>query len=322
VDIHYTNPVWQGDMPDPFALKWEGQYYAFGTGGQKREANGNIFPVLRSNDLVHWQDCGGALIPPPAELGDDFWAPEVAYDGGKFYLYYSIGKGLRHQLRVATSESPVGPYQDTGMPLVDPRIQPFCIDAHPFRDDDGQWYLFYARDFLDTEHGYHQGTALVMDRLATMTRLAGEETTILRARHDWTLFEAQRSMPHYGITADWHTLEGPCVRKHAGRYYCFYSGSSFMTENYGVDYAISSSVRGPYTGEGSEARVLRSVPGKVRGPGHHSIVPGPDGQTEYIVYHAWDAQMQARQMCIDCLLWTPEGPRCAGPSVDLQQISI
>ncbi len=75
---------------------------------------------------------------------------------------------------------------------------------------------------------------------------------------------------------------------------------------------------GPYSGQGREPRVLKGVPGKVRGPGHHSIVAGPDNRTEYMVYHAWDSAMKVRQMCIDRLVWTAAGPRCLGPTVTPQ----
>jgi beta-xylosidase len=47
-------------------------------------------------------------------------------------------------LRVATSDRPEGPYTDTGTPLVECTGNRFAIDAHPFRDVDGRWYLFYA----------------------------------------------------------------------------------------------------------------------------------------------------------------------------------
>jgi hypothetical protein len=96
--------------------------------------------------------------------------------------------------------------------------------------------------------------------------------------------------------------------RHRGKYYCFYSGANWQTPRYGVDYAVADRVTGPYTGEGREARVLRGVPGRVRGPGHHSIVEGPDGR-DYFAYHAWNADLTVRQMCIDPLVWTPAGPR-------------
>ena len=137
---------------------------------------------------------------------------------------------------------------------------------------------------------------------------------VLRARSDWQRFEDRRLM--YGRLWDWHTLEGPFVRKRDGRYYCFYSGGRWETDNYGVDYGVADHVRGPYSDIGNESgpRVLRTVPGHVLGPGHNSIASGPDGETEYIIYHGWDKEMKARQMFIDKLLWTPEGPRCDGPT--------
>jgi len=74
--------------------------------------------------------------------------------------------------------SPLGPYQDVG-PLLDPSDCPFAIDPHPFRDEDGQWYLF-ARDFLDSEAGVRWHCA--DGRPAqSMTKLAGKGKS-LRAR--------------------------------------------------------------------------------------------------------------------------------------------
>ena len=114
----------------------------------------------------------------------------------------------------------------------------------------------------------------------------------------------------YGSTYDWHTLEGPFVRKHNGRYYCFYSGGRWENETYGVDYGVADNVHGPYSDEGSESgpRVLRTVPGEIIGPGHNSIVTGADGG-DWIVFHGWDARMTARRMFIERLVWTNDGPR-------------
>lgn len=327
--LTYTNPVYEDYFADPFVWEYEGVYYAIATGPAEAEGTVDevasvlgvdstklrVFPLLRSLDLVNWHFVDNALLRPDPALGDNFWAPEVAYCDGKFYLYYSVGhEDKNHQLRVAISDSPVGPYQDTGKALVDPQSCPFAIDPHPFCDDDGQWYLFYARDFLDTEGGVRAGTALCVDRLQDMTQLSGAGKVILRARSDWQRFLANRLM--YGEIFDWHTLEGPCVRKHEGRYYCFYSGGRWETENYGVDYGVADSVMGPYSDAGNETgpRVLRSVPGYVMGPGHNSIVLAPDGKTEYIVYHAWPNNMAARQMYLDKLIWTPDGPVCNGPT--------
>src|SRR5205085_7798009 len=98
------------------------------------------------------------------------------------------------------------------------------------------------------------------------------------------------------------------------RYYCFYSGGRWENESYGVDYGEAKQALGPYDHPSSAQgpRVLRSVPGRLLGPGHNSIVVGPDGHTEYLIYHTWDAEGRGRQMCLDRLIWTKEGPRSHG----------
>ncbi len=127
------------------------------------------FPVLHSTDLVHWRNLGMALQPLAGAFAS-YWAPEVAYDNGTFYMYYSAGgpEGEGHQLRVATAQHPAGPFQDSGRVLTPD--DPFTIDAHPFRDEDGTWYLFYCHDFLD---GDRVGTGILVDRMVDMLTLRG-----------------------------------------------------------------------------------------------------------------------------------------------------
>jgi beta-xylosidase len=304
------DPVYPGYFADPFAWRHGNEYFAIGTG--EREAEGHpserIFPLLRSRDFWHWEFAGRALVRPDRSLGDNFWAPEVAFAEGKFYLYYSVGFGdQHHQLRVAAGDAPLGPYEDCGLALISLERCPFAIDAAPFQDEDGRWYLFFARDFLDGQGG-RVGTGLAVAPLKTMIELDGEPRTVLRARHDWQRFQANR--PMYGAVYDWHTLEGPAVVKRGGRYYCFYSAGRWENETYGVDYAVADHVLGPYSDEGNEAgaRLLRTIPGQLIGPGHNSVVRGPEGG-DWIVYHAWDPAMTARRMFLKRLVWTPEGPR-------------
>jgi beta-xylosidase len=305
-----VEPVYEGYFADPFVWRHEGFYYAIGTGLPEAlgKPAGKVFPLLQSNDFVCWHYAGQALIEPECTLGETFWAPEVAWSEGKFYLYYSVGHGdAGHQLRVAISPAPWGPYHDLGHSLLDRCHCPFAIDPHPFRDSDGQWYLFYARDFLETSANVRAGTALMVARMRSMIELENEGQVVLRARSDWQRFRANRLM--YGRVWDWHTLEGPSACRHAGQYYCFYSGGRWENETYGVDYGVAEHVMGPYADAGNESgpRVLRSEPHLI-GPGHNSIILGPD-KVDRIVFHAWDEKMTARRMFVERLLWLPEGPR-------------
>lgn len=307
------SPLYPLYFADPFVWKHEGFYYAVGTGPDVLPADGRpgAFPILKSDSLTDWMPLGAALVSLAADFGEAYWAPEVAYSEGRFWLYYSVGRGDKgHHLRVAVSEQPAGPYEDCGVTLTDPFRMPFAIDASPFRDEDGRWYLAYARDFLDEEErGSRVGTAIVIDRLESMTSLAGDERVIVRARHDWQCYLRDRVM--YGKRYDWHTIEGPCLVKRQGRYYCLYSAGRWEAETYGVDFVVADQVLGPYqdTSTPDGARVLRTEPGVVIGPGHNSLVIGPDGKTDFIVYHAWDPAMTARRMFAEPLEWTSDGPK-------------
>ena len=193
--LSYVNPVYPGYFADPFVWRCGPVYYAIGTG--PAEAAGvavsarapTVFPLLRSHDLVHWDEAGQALVRPDPSLGNAFWAPEVVGCEGRWYLYYSVGHDdRRHQLRVAVSAHPAGPYVDHAA-LTSPETVPFAIDPHPFRDADGRWYLFHARDFLEPVDAAGRearcGTALVVSPLLGMTRLGDEVRTVARARCDW-----------------------------------------------------------------------------------------------------------------------------------------
>lgn len=314
--LTYRNPVWDGYLADPFVLQFGGDYYAYGTGsdvGDGRQSDGRVFPVLRSRDLVHWTQVGGALEPLPSGGRVAYWAPEVAERDGTFYLYYAADM----RLRVATATSPAGPFRDTGVDLFPD--EPFSIDASPFQDPrDRQWYLFFAKDYFDERVG--TGTAVVPLADDMVTPLAPPKT-VVRASSDWQIFQRNRRWYDRDWEA-WHTVEGPFVVAHEGRYYCLYSGGCWETPEYGVSYAVADHPLGPWCDEWSHAGpvVLRGLEGKVLGPGHNSVVRGPDGRTLFVVYHAWDAGRTARRMCIDPLVFTAEGPRCVGPTTEPQAL--
>lgn len=315
--LTYRNPVWPDEFADPFVLRWQNEYYAYGTSSV---TNNYKFPVLHSPDLVHWNYLGGSLEPIDTLSQGAYWAPEVAEHQGRFYMYYSAGESDRdetHRLYVAVADHPAGPFRTANSLLPE---ENFSIDAHPFRDPvDGRWYLFFAKDFFNER----VGTGLAVVPLAeNMTQTAGPVTTVLRASSDWQIFARNRTIYNQTWEA-WHTVEGPFVVQHEGRYYCFYSGGAWHSLDYGVSYGVSDHVLGPYLDEWSQKgpAVLRASE-KAFGPGHNSIVLGPDHKTEFLVYHAWDAAKTARRMCIDPLLWGAEGPYSVGPTTEEQSLEL
>src|ERR1700755_2940412 len=100
--IALQNTVYPEYFADPFVWQHDGVYYAVGTGvieAHSEVGHGiasaltvagdpGVFLVLRSADLQSWTPIGSALKTLHPDYGDAYWAPEVAYANGKFYLYY------------------------------------------------------------------------------------------------------------------------------------------------------------------------------------------------------------------------------------------
>src|SRR4051812_45260632 len=71
----FANPVPGVILGDPFVLRWRGRFYLYGTNDGPPLPDGRQIPVHVSDDLIHWEPMGGALIP--SEPAADHWAPEV-----------------------------------------------------------------------------------------------------------------------------------------------------------------------------------------------------------------------------------------------------
>jgi hypothetical protein len=72
----FTNPVYKNDFPDPHIILVEDTYYAYAT------TNGSSINirVIRSKDLLNWEDLGDALpaLPKWSMLNAGYtWAPGV-----------------------------------------------------------------------------------------------------------------------------------------------------------------------------------------------------------------------------------------------------
>ena len=302
----YENPVYRRSFPDPFVLRYAGRYYAYSTGSSDE----GIFHVLTSDDLVSWSDVGHAM-PLPAAPAMHYWAPEVTYSEGKFYLYYSVGNEILMELRVAVADRPEGPFEDAGVKLTN---EDFAIDPHVFTDRDGTRWMFYATDFL--EHT-HIGTGTVIDRMVSWTKIEGKPRPVTRAKYDWQIYDPQRKEKG-GVR--WHTVEGPAVIERKGVYFEMFSGGNWQNTSYGVSFAVTHDLRSndewkQHADGDNLLPIIRTTPDVV-GPGHNSIVRGPNGRELYCVYHRWtDA---GRVMAIDRMDLVDKRVYVVGPTTSPQ----
>jgi beta-xylosidase len=241
----YQNPLIAGNLADPAVILHEGVYHLYATG----EVDGdNGTCVYTSTNLIDWLP--GPVVFRPGQ--PHVWAPDVWRDpaSGRFYLYYTVNQTVG----VADAEGPLGPF------VIRKKFFDRAIDAHLFRDDDGQLYLYFVQ---------LPGFRITVQPMASPVEPKGEPELILQPESEW---EKRAG----------HVTEGPWIIKHQGRYYLIYSGSGADTPDYAVGYATADHPLGPFTRAPNNPIVHRSE--GIFGPGHGCAIQDAAGQWWH-VYH-------------------------------------
>src|SRR3970282_2130789 len=126
--LTYSNPVLPGDHPDPSVIRVDEGYWATATTSQWAP----IFPLLYSRDLVNWEHVSSVFDLPAGWTSGSYWAPEIAQDGKRFFVYYTARKKDGPLcIAAATAEQPEGPYAEPGPLLCQ---DAGSIDAVPITD--------------------------------------------------------------------------------------------------------------------------------------------------------------------------------------------
>ena len=280
----YTNPVRAG-CADPAILKHDGTYYAYCTYSPDQPNMPKGIRLYVSRDLVHWKDRGYVLKRADSWGESRFWAPDIIEKDGTFYLYYAADT----RICVATAQTPLGPFRQSKQePMVPESIR---IDAHVFKDDDGQYYFYYVR--------FNRGNEIWGGKLNSDMRSVDASSLRLMVKPD------QPWERHMG-----HVTEGAVVIKHNGTYYLTYSGSHFQSPEYAVGYATSSSPLGPW--KKYEFNPIMKSTAYAHGTAHHCLTTSPDDREMFIVYHRHNTltETEPRQMAIDRIQFVsqPDGP--------------
>ncbi len=282
----YINPIAAG--ADPYILQHNGMYYLYST-----NAPTEGYKVSESSDLVNWKDKGFCLKTadvygtPTSTAG--FWAPEVYYLDGRFYMFYTVEENIG----VAVADSPLGPFKKYSDGFLFPGQR--VIDANLFIDDDGKMYLYYVickngNEIYGAEFDFK--TLKVSNQKLIITPTANT--------WEWTGDAGK-------------VAEGPCMLKHNGKYYLTYSCNGYTSHNYAVGYAVSDD---PLTGfkRYENNPILSKMPhADVYGPGHHTFMTSKNGEL-FIVYHKHNSKtvIHSRLICIDRCVFEKQA---SGPDV-------
>lgn len=279
------NPIFQGWYADPEGAVLNGQYWVFPTYSAEFDDQ-TFLDAFSSPDLVHWTKHPRVLDKKDVSWARRaMWAPAIVHANGKYYLFFGandVHEGEIGGIGVATASRPEGPYKDAlGKPLINEIVngaQP--IDQFVFRDDDGQYYMYYG--------GWGH---------CNVARLSPDLMSI-QPFDDGTRFRE--------VTPE-NYVEGPFMLKRKGKYYFMWSEGGWGGPDYCVAYAIADSPFGPFHRVG---KILQQDPAVATGAGHHSVIKVPGKDEYYIVYHRRplnETGRDSRVTCIDRLYFEKDG---------------
>lgn len=264
---------------DPVMAKDGDTYYIFSTGSR--------LLVICSKDRINWEFCGRVFETLPqwvlkAVPGvGDLWAPDISFWHGKWHLYYAASTfgSNRSVIGLATNvtldkTNPDYRWVDEGEVIHSTAGDNWnAIDPNLTFDEKGQPWLAFG--------SYWSGIKL--RKIDAQTGKVAEEDRKLYALA--TRFEANGA------------LEGAFIIRHGDFFYLFASFDfccQGVSSTYNVRVGRAASITGPYADrEGTPmlnggGTLILSTYDRWIGPGHNGIFQ--EGDTNWIVYHAYDAK--------------------------------
>ncbi len=282
------------NFPDPDVTKFGNTYYAYATNEGK-----NLPWATAPDPDGPWTYQSTDALPTLgawAKTGRT-WAPDVSQRAdGKYLLYYTAWHTAsgRQCIGAALSDSPGGPFAPVGTaPLVCPLEAGGAIDASSFVDTDGTRYLVWKND----------GNAIGATTWIHVQRVAADGVTFQGGA---TQVLRNDRADEAGI------IEAPVITKVGSQYVLFYSAGPYTTDQYGTNYAVSSSITGPYTKAFRFLMTTESLDGAVSGPGGADVLRDAGG--DKLVFHG-HRDAGGRGMYVADLGWANGYPVVRGSRV-------
>jgi GH43 family beta-xylosidase len=198
----------------------------------------------------------------------ELWAPEIFFDGGRYYIYFTMGVGAAHRMYVISSTTPTSGYTAaTRLALPDDK---WAIDGTMFVFNGQRWFVWsgWAGDTNVEQNLY-------IARMSSPTATTGARYVISQPRESW-----ERVVGNPFIN------EGPeAIRDPNGQLHIVYSANGSWSDQYCLaDLRLRAGGDPTYVWDwyksngclfGSNRATM--MPGwdptlNVNGPGHHSFV--------------------------------------------------
>lgn len=293
---------------DPVMIRQDSLYYVFATGKGIR--------VSSSPDLVHWKaekpvfETAPAWTTEtnPATRPNDFWAPDITYHNGLYYLYYSSSVFGKNSSAIGLATNTTLRSSDPAYRWVD---QGLVIQSVPGRDN---WNAIDPNLFIDASKkawlafgSFWEGIKLVRlrDDLKSPATPPEWYTLASRPRSDTTGYKEAGN----------GAIEAPFLFQKNGFYYLFVSFDYCCRgpkSTYKIMVGRSDKITGPYLDQSGKpmlqggGTLVLAGDKNWYGVGHNSTYTY-DGK-DYLVYHGYDAHDTGKsKLLLKQLRWDAQG---------------
>ena len=300
---NHKQPILSGFHADPEVLysSKTGKYYIYSTTDGTPGWGGHDFSVFSSTNLIDWTDEGKMLDVKGDQVKwatGNAWAPCIIEKKGKYYFYFSAHNPQtnRKEIGVAVSDSPTGPFVDSGAPIITDNDRPKeahggqAIDVDVFKDPkSGKCYLYWGNGFMAGAELYDDMLSVKKETITHLT-------------------------PKGGTLQTWAFREGAYVFYRRGTYYFMWSVDDTGSPNYHVCYGTAKSPLGPISIDEDNYLVIKQKPEDgIYGTAHNSVLQIPGKDEWYIVYHRINKYFLNsepgihREVCIDRITFDKKG---------------
>jgi GH43 family beta-xylosidase len=264
----YTNPIKAQKGADPWIQYHQGNYYMVTTSWT------SVWTIRKSPTLAGLATAPSVVVwsDPTAARCCNFWAPELHFLNGRWYLYYTAGAGgsnygsQRLHVLESAGTDPMGPYTYRAR-IRHATIDGWLIDGSVITINN-QLYLL-ASVIVGTQN-------LVIAPMSNPWTVSGNAVTISTPTNAW---ERQ------GGTVN----EGPVALQRNGRTMIVYSASACWGPDYKLGLLTLTGSNPLSAGSWTKSPnpiFQRNDANGVYGPGHNGFFTSPDGTENWIVYHA------------------------------------
>ncbi|WP_114571526.1 glycoside hydrolase family 43 protein [Exiguobacterium flavidum] len=261
----FMNPVLP-DGADPFMTKHDDEYVY-------TQTTGSNVTLWRTDAPTQVGSAESKVIWQPSKGERDIWAPEVHFLNGRWYVYYAaVLPGENHKMYVLESATadPFSEYMEKG--VIEDDTGKWAIDGTVLSNDGKLYFVWSGWEGNDNVSQH-----LYIAEMSDPTTISSKRVELSRPTFTWEMFGAPPSIN-----------EGPQILTKGEHVHIVYSASGSWTDFYQL--GLLSTTRDqdmldPDAWTKREEPVFTSS-GDVFGPGHASFITSPDGEEDWIVYHA------------------------------------